>query len=183
MAAAKPLVAAMLLSVAACQTVTAAAPTPFYAGQPVLTVGGEGLRWILPPNGAARPLEFGTDQESVLKSLEFVRGPARRGVNRDCGAGPVETTNWPDGLALIFQGGKFVGWGIDRRVAKAIGTINGIHPGSTRTELEDNVVNVRVFASTLGTEFTAGGFFGLLAGTRPTSRITDMWAGVSCAAR
>ena len=183
MTSAKPLMAAMLLALAACQTVTAAAPTPFEAGQPVLTVEGEGLRWILPPNGAARPLDFGSDQKSVLKSLEFVRGPAGRGVNQDCGAGPVDTANWADGLSLVFQSGKFVGWGLDRRASKAIGTINGIFPGSTRIELENNFANVKVFGSTLGTEFAGGGFYGLLDGTRPTARITDMWAGVSCVAR
>lgn len=181
------LAAAALLTLGACQTapLPQAAPSssPLEPSRPGLAVEAEGLRWFLPPNGSARPLPFGTDKETVLRSLELVRGPAGRGVNRDCGAGPVETATWADGLSLVFQDDKFAGWGLDGRATGAIGTANGIGPGTTRAALTENVADVRVFPSTLGTEFSAGGYFGLLDGNRATSRITDMWAGVSCVAR
>lgn len=180
------LLAVPFLLLAACQAAPAApvAVPPLAAAEsPKLAIEAEGLRWFLPPNGAARPLPFGTEAATVLASLERVRGPAGRGVNRDCGAGPVETATWADGLSLVFQRGKFVGWGLDGRAAGAIGTANGIGPGATRAQLEASVADLRVFGSTLGTEFAAGGYFGLLDGSRPTSRISDMWAGVSCLAR
>ena len=183
MAPARLLAAVLLLGLGACQAAAPPASSPIDVGRPRLTVEAEGLRWFLPPGGSARPLPFGTEQGAVLASLERARGPASRGVNRDCGAGPVATATWADGLSLVFQGGKFAGWGLDGRAAGTIGTANGIQPGTTRAELEANVANARIFRSTLGTEFAAGGFFGLLDGTRPTARITDLWAGVNCVAR
>lgn len=152
------------------------------AEEPRLTVEGEGLRWFL-ASGAARPLPFGSEQALVLGSLERIRGAATRGKNEECGAGPVDTASWPDGLSLIFQEGKFAGWALDQRSAGRIATANGIGPGMRRTALDASGTEVRVFASSLGTEFAAGDLFGLLDGPQPDARVTNLWAGVSCAAR
>lgn len=156
---------------------------PVVAEQPKLTVDGEGLRWFLPPNGSARPLAFGTPEADVLASLERVRGPAGKGVNQDCGAGPVQYANWPDGLSLVFQNGEFAGWGLDRRASGALATANGVGPGMTRLELAGSFGSVSFQNTTLGTEFAAGDIFGLLDGSGTDAEITDMWAGVSCVAR
>ena len=153
------------------------------AGQPKLAVEGEGLRWFLPPDGSARPIPFGTPQANVLASLERVRGPAGKGVNTDCGAGPVEYANWPDGLSVVFQRGKFVGWGLDGRAAGALATADGVGPGTTRVELERGFATVSVQRTSLGSEFTAGELHGLLDGPEPRARVTEIWAGVSCVAR
>ena len=153
------------------------------ADQPKLAVEGEGLRWFLPPNGSARPIPFGTPQADVLASLQRVRGPAGRGVNADCGAGPVEYASWPDGLNVVFQRGKFVGWGLDGRAAGALATVNDVGPSTTRAELEGAFATVSVQRTSLGSEFTAGKLHGVLDGPGPRARITDMWAGVSCVAR
>lgn len=154
------------------------------AGEPTLTVDPEGLRWFLPPNGTARPLPFGSPQPAVLASLERVRGEAAEGANQDCGAGPVQVANWADGLSLIFQDGKFAGWGLDGRAKGAISTADGIGPGSTRAQLDEAIgPPLEVRQTSLGTEFTAGNYHGVLDGTGPGARITDMWTGVSCVAR
>lgn len=164
---------------------TAKADTPgsVVAEQPKLAVESEGLSWFLPPNGSARPLSFGEPEVDVLASLERVRGPAGKGVNQDCGAGPVQYANWADGLSLVFQNGEFAGWGLDQRAAGAIATANGVGPGTTRRELAASFGSVTFQDTSLGVEFAAGDIFGLLDGTGPEAKITHMWAGVSCVAR
>lgn len=159
---------------------TDAAASPL---QPKLAVEGEGLRWFLPPNGAARPIPFGTLQADVLASLQRVRGPAALGLNQDCGAGPVGYANWPDGLSVVFQRDRFVGWGLDGRAAGALATADGVGPGTTRAELESAYASISVQRTSLGSEFTAGHLHGVLDGAGPRARVTDMWAGVSCVAR
>jgi hypothetical protein len=149
----------------------------------VLAVEGEGIRFFNPVTTAATPIPFGRPQSEVLATLERVRGPAGKGTNEDCGAGPVQYANWPDGLSLVFQRDRFVGWGLDGRAAGAISTAGSIGPGSTREALDSTYGNVEVQKTTLGDEFSGGGFFGLLDGPNATSRITNMWAGVNCVAR
>lgn len=161
----------------------AAQPRPA-AAQPRLTVDPEGLRWFLPPNGSARPLPFGTAQADLMSSLERVRGEAGEGTNEDCGAGPVQYANWADGLSLLFQNGRFAGWGLDGRSRGGITTADGIGIGTTRSQLDDAIgAPLQVRQTSLGTEFTAGSYHGLFDGPGDNARITDMWAGVSCVAR
>lgn len=159
---------------------SAATSTPGAA--PRLTVEGEGLRWFLQPSGTARPVPFGAPESEVLASLQFVRGPASKGTNEDCGAGPMQFASWPDGLNLVFQDGRFVGWGLDRRATHEITTTAGIGPGSTRAEL-GAAFSATVTQTSLGSEFSAGDLHGVLDGPADGARITDMWAGVSCVAR
>ena len=180
---AEPVAAQELTRVPSPATVEVATPGPVSTEQPKLTVDGEGLRWFLPPNGTARPLAFGMPEAEVLASLERVRGPAGKGVDQDCGAGPVQYANWPDGLSLVFQNGQFAGWGLDRRASGALGTANGVGPGMTRSALAGSFGSVSFQNTSLGTEFAAGDMFGLLDGGGPDAEITDMWAGVSCVAR
>ena len=149
----------------------------------MLAVEGGGIRFFNPATTAATPIQFGRPQSEVLAALERVRGPAGKGTNESCGAGPVQYANWPDGLSLVFQHDRFVGWGLDGRAAGAISTAGSIGPGSTREALDGTYGNVEVSKTTLGDEFSAGGFFGLLDGPNATSKITDMWAGVNCVAR
>ena len=148
------------------------------AESPALAVEAEGLRLFNPETGAARPIAFGTPRAQVLADLAF-RGPPGTGTNGECGAGPLQYANWPDGLGLFFQGDKFAGWNTDERGKSAIATASGIGPGSTRAELE-GVYKVEVSEMTLGTEFAAGGLYGILDSRAKTGKITNMWAGVSC---
>ncbi len=144
---------------------------------------GEGLRWFLGTNGSARPIAFGAREADVLASLEGVRGPAEKGTNQDCGAGPVQYASWPDGLSIVFQNGRFVGWGLNRRASGALATASGVGPGMTRQALAALFDAVTFQDTSLGVEFAAGDIFGLLDGAGPKAKITDMWAGVSCVAR
>lgn len=148
-----------------------------------LAVDGEGLRLFNPTTTRATPIAFGRPQAEVLAMLERLRGSATKGVNKGCGAGPVDYAVWPDGLSVVFQRNRFVGWGMDRRAAGLVSTASGIGPGSNRGQLEAAYANVAARQSSLGTEFTVGGFSGLIDGTKAASKITDMWAGTSCVAR
>ena len=95
----------------------------------VLAVEAEGIRFFNPVTTAATPIPFGRTRSEVLAMLERVRGPAGKGTNEDCGAGPVQYANWPDGLSLVFQRDRFAGWGLDGRAAGAISTAGSIGPG------------------------------------------------------
>lgn len=161
---------------------SASSAAPVSAADPKLAVEGEGLRWFLQPSGSARPIPFGRPREEVLLSLERVRGPADKGTNQDCGAGPVQYASWADGLSLVFQNERFVGWGLDNRAAGALSTAAGIGPGSTRAELEA-AYDATISQTSLGTEFSGGELQGVLDGPSAKARITDMWAGISCVAR
>lgn len=147
-----------------------------------LAVDAEGLRWFLQPSGSARPIPFGRSESEVVSALERLNGSAVKGTNQDCGAGPVQVASWADGMSLLFQDGRFVGWGLGRRADGQIGTAAGIGPGSTRAEL-DAAYSTTVSQTSLGSEFSAGGLHGILDGTSSGARITDMWAGVNCVAR
>lgn len=153
-------------------------------GIPRLAIDPDGLRWFLQPSGNSRALPFGMGRADVLASLEKVRGVATKGTNADCGAGPVEFAGWPDGLSLLFQDGRFAGWGLDSRAKGGVTTADGIGIGSTRTELDDAMgPPLEVRKTTLGTEFTAAEYHGLFENGTSSARITDLWAGVSCVAR
>lgn len=153
------------------------------SASPKIAVEGEGLRLFNPITTAARSIPFGRPRAELLAILERLRGPAQKATNADCGAGPVEFATWPDGLSVVFQGNRFVGWGLDRRADGKHSTASGIGPGSTREDLDGAYANVSVRRTSLGTEFSAGGFSGLIDGPSAYSRITDMWAGISCVAR
>lgn len=153
------------------------------AGGAALAVDGEGLRLINRESGSATALPFGAPADTVLGPLERLRGAASRGTNEDCGAGPVQYASWGDGLSVVIQNGRFEGWGLDGRARGAISTASGIGPGSSRAELDAAYGDVKVSRTSLGQEFSAGGFSGVIDGSTAGSRITDMWAGVNCVAR
>ena len=136
---------------------------PADAAKARLVVEGEGLRWVLQPSGRASPVPFGRPESEVLTSVEGIRGLAVKGTNQDCGAGPVQFASWPDGLGLVFQDGRFVGWGLGRRAIGGIATAAGVGPGSTRAEL-DAAYSVTVIRTSLGSEFSAGDLHGVLDG-------------------
>lgn len=144
-----------------------------------LTVDAEGLRVVNTQTGATTPLSFGAPQAQVLTAVERLRGPAVRARNGEC---DFDVANWTDGLGLTFRGGRFLGWTLGRSATDTLTTMSGVGVGSTRQALEDSYT-ASVSATSLGTEFRAGGLSGLLDGTGPTAAISYMWAGEVCLAR
>lgn len=148
----------------------------------VLALDSQGLRVVNASTGATREIAFGTKEADVVSILTNLRGkPLSRGVNQECGAGPLGFANWADGLSLQFNKGRFAGWNVDGRnkAATKLTTISGVGTGSTRTQL-NKAYTVKVSQSSLGTEFSAGRLGGLLSGSKPTDRVTSLWSGTTC---
>jgi hypothetical protein len=150
--------------------------------KPVLALDLGGLRLVNTATGATRSLSFGMKEADVLSVLTNLRGrPRNRGVNEECGAGPLGFAQWKDGLTLQFQNDRFVGWSVNDRSpgSNRLTTIAGIGVASTRTALQ-TAYTVTVSQTSLGTEFTAGQLGGLLSSTRQNARVTDLWSGTTC---
>lgn len=159
------------------------APVPADAHAPAIALAPDGIR-LVAPGGATRPLDFGMDQAETVVILDRVHGGAGKATtNAECGAGPVDFVQWPDGLSALFQDGKFVGWSVGTGGAKTLTTMNGIGIGSTRSELVAGFSGVTVQETTLGQEFDAGGLYGVLSGPGAGATIDALWAGVSCVFR
>lgn len=171
----------------------AAAPAALPAGEPApattlrLALDGEGLRLVDPASGATRPLAFGQPIAPVIDAVRRSQGTApTESTNGECGAGPLDMATWPDGLTLVSQGGTFRGWSLNPRSGTDASarptTMAGIGLGSTRVEL-DAAYNATITPSSLGTEFAAGGLYGVLDSASAPARITALWAGTSCVFR
>ncbi|MCP5397563.1 MAG: aspartate-semialdehyde dehydrogenase [Sphingomonadaceae bacterium] len=116
---------------------------------------------------------FGTPRAEAEATLVPLLGePQSRDANPECGAGPMEFSNY-EGLTLNFQDGTLVGW-----FAKGAPYL----PSETRAELGDAATP---FAdSTIGEEFTMGEreaiVSGLFASDDADAPVTDLWAGTNC---
>jgi hypothetical protein len=149
-----------------------------------LALSGEGLD-IVSERGSVRHLVFGTPADAVIDAVTRTYGGTapQRGRNEECGAGPLDMATWQDGLNVMAQHGRFVGWSVSRGANNATGdgpaTMAGIRLGSTRQELEA-AYTAEIRKTTLGHEFAAGDLFGVLDGSGPSARITALWGGTSC---
>ncbi len=151
-------------------------------GSTVLALDPKGLQLVNASTGSTRTLSFGMKEAEVMSFLTNLRGkPRDRGVNQECGAGPLGYATWSDGLTVRFNQGRFVGWSVDGRSkgANKLTMISGIGTGSTRIQLE-KVYVVKINQTSLGTEFSNNGFGGLLSGTKRSDRVTNLWSGTTC---
>ncbi|MCU0552148.1 MAG: hypothetical protein MUC48_22660 [Leptolyngbya sp. Prado105] len=161
------------------QAIPATKPKPATV---VLALDSEGLRVVNASTGSTRTLPFGLKEADVVSSVTTLRGkPQSRSTNRECGAGALEFAQWSDGLNLLFQKGRFVGWDVNdlNKGARRLTTMAGIGVGSTRTALEA-AYKTKISQSTLGTEFSAGKLGGLLSRNQKNARVTNLWSGTTC---
>ncbi len=181
------------LAVAACdrsatpaETVPAAAPAEKAAvteDGPGLSSGGlaveaEGLR-LFDDAGAARAIPFGTPQATAIAAVAASVGGAAPEVttNSECGAGPVQFTQFSNGLQMLFQNGAFQGWFVDKA---GMTTVDGMGVGSTRASLQSTRTIEMQADSTLGEEFDSGGVGGFLSDATPQGTVKGLYAGLSC---
>lgn len=152
----------------------AAAPAPAPAGAHAVALDPEGLRLVDRQSGSTAALAFGQPAAQVVAAVSAAQGsaPSDRGTNSECGAGALDYATWSDGLMLWFQNGAFAGWAVNETGPTLM---SGVGVGSSRADLEGAHV-IEVQESTLGTEFNFGGVSGILE----DSRISNLWAGVSC---
>lgn len=141
-----------------------------------LAVGARGLH-------PSQYYAFGRPQAEIVAMATNIRGrPTGSGRNEECGEGPIDYVDFGN-LRVNFQNGRFVGWDASPG-NPPVRDEWGLGIGSPRGELEDeNDAPLRVERSTLGIEFSSGGYGGLLSSTRPDARVTDLWAGLICAFR
>jgi hypothetical protein len=106
--------------------------------------------------------------------------PSEKAENSECPGGPLTTTIWSNGLVINSAENKFMGWSVRPYSGGSdFTTVTGIGIGSTLSDLQE-MYEVEVFESSLGTEFLAGEIGGLLTSDAPDGVITDMWAGATC---
>lgn len=119
--------------------------------------------------------------EAALKTL--LGNPTGRGPMEECGAGPMDFTDYAGGVTVNFQDGKLVGWnwGNPRDgdpPAKAEITIAGpVKLGSPRAAVEATPGFERFDDSTLGDEFMINdnlfGFF-------EAGKVSMLYSGTQC---
>jgi hypothetical protein len=128
---------------------------------------------------------FAAGRSEVEGALTRTLGEATgRSTNGECGAGPIEFTDFPGGLAVHFQQGRLVGWNWRMPQdgdAPAEGTIRladgdvGIGSASTLAQAVPGFA--RITGSTLGEEFSLGPSIG---GFIENDAVTMLYAGTQC---
>lgn len=181
-------VLALVLALSGCDKPAPAAPPPATAApapMPLrLALSSDGLIAVMADSGATQALPFLRPKSQTLVTMtraELTRG--KESVNTECGAGPLTFVEWPDGLSLMFQDDRFVGWSADERGSGTLTFMNGVGIGSSRAELVAAFPGTKVEETTLGVEFTLPGdgrAGGLLNGRDQAAKVTDLWAGVTC---
>jgi hypothetical protein len=159
------------------------------SGQPgsVIALSSEGLQMVNRQTGASRALGFGTEQDPAIATLTAILGqPQEQSVNPECGAGPLAFVSWGNGLTTLYQDGRFAGWSVTRppgapipESMRRLTTMSGVGIGATRQEIESTYV-LNVMQTSLGTEFDAGGLYGLLTSDAADAEVTSLWAGTVC---
>jgi hypothetical protein len=126
--------------------------------------------------------KLGSNPEANLEGVltaAFGRAPSTS--RPDCGQGPRTQSSWSGFSVLFDDGGQFVGWTDETGVGM---TDAGIRVGATLTQLRRAFPDVSLLDGSLGTEWTTRrGLSGLLNGTKPTSKVTTIYAGETCFAR
>ncbi|HEX2763524.1 MAG TPA: hypothetical protein VHM92_06720 [Allosphingosinicella sp.] len=147
------------------------APVP---AKPAVVLEGDGLQL------GGRRLAFGATQDAVVKDLAAAIGkPAtEEGNQEECGGGPLYSVGWDGKFYALFEEGKFAGWEDRGRFQ----TQTGLRVGSPRQQVA-SLTGVSIEESTLGIEFSAGGFGGVLESKAPDAKVTDFWAGTTCVFR
>lgn len=142
-----------------------------------LAIEGEGLR-IFDETGAARAIPFGTPQATAIAAVSVATGFPAPPVttNEECGAGPVQFAEFPNGLRLAFQENIFQGWLIDE---PGLTTADGMGVGSTRASINARTVEMTA-GSTLEGEFSSGEIGGFLSSPNPQGTVTSLYAGLTC---
>ena len=138
-----------------------------------------GLRFVDGAQGSASPLAFGAPFAQATDAVTRAQGePTDTMTLPECPAGPLDTATWANGLTVYGAEGSFVGWAVNGSDATA-STMAGVGVGSSRAEVED-IYEIEVMETSLGTEFSTGGIAGIFSGPGPDATVTNLWAGTSC---
>lgn len=152
-----------------------------------VALDGEGLRLVETPSGRTRLLAFGTPARVAQDALTRAWGPAAEPVEvPDCAAEPLTQIAWPNGMSVLLVDSAFAGWSASGRRPDAepspdpvVQSMAGLRVGAKRTEVE-RAYTLQVQETSLGTEFDAGGIFGVFEDATPGAEVVALWAGQAC---
>lgn len=155
----------------------ARAPAPPAPRSLRLYLAAGGLELAEGAAGRARLVPFGTPEAAARAMVEPVTGaPAARTDDPDCSVQPRVRLDYPGGLALTFEAGRFAAW--EQGAQGRYRMRSGIAIDSTREALRAlGPVALRRVGITDDPmeEFTAGGVRGVLLG----GKVRDFTAGES----
>lgn len=176
----------VLVVLGGCARQSAVAPVVSEGTEPqpkAVILEAEGLGFLV-GESSIRHMEFGTatfeDTKTALERQVDAKGDEQQ--NTECGEGPLRSLAFA-GITVYFAEDKLAGWRVRPGALLAFTTADGVGLGSTRAELEESFGDVDVSDTSLGTEWSAGGFSGLLDGKQDTSTVEAMWSGMTCIAR
>lgn len=148
--------------------------------RPTLVLAGDGV------SVGARTIKF--DRTTRAQAIALVTAalgpPTRQGNHGDCAQDAIRYyAAFRGGFELTFVGGRFVGWTEDGTTLR---TSRGVAVGSTLAAVRLAYPDVETTDSDeanggLGASFAReDGPQGWLDGTRPTSKVVGLYAGVTC---
>lgn len=147
--------------------------------RPALQLATNGLELRDVESGETDLIGFGTGQDDTVQFLgRALNEPSGSGMSEECGAGPLGTVDFGD-LRAYFKAGEFVGW----ESTSGFHSKQGIHVGMTSDELMAATDEMEGEETSIGYEWNADGFSGLLTEGGPTGTITTIWAGTTCVMR
>jgi hypothetical protein len=145
----------------------------------LVTVRGDGL------TAGAQSFFFAAGENEVKTALTASLGqPLISGELAECGAGPMNFTNYPGGLAVNFQDGNLVGWTLhgpsessQEAQSANIEVSSDAAIGTPRAEIEAVPRFSVIEDSTLGEEFFISG---QVAGFIEDDAVSMLYSGVQC---
>jgi hypothetical protein len=147
---------------------------------PALILATDGLALRDMESDEESRVGFGMDQDDAVSAVGTALGePESSDVNEDCDAGPLGIVDFQGGMRLFFRAGEFVGWSTQGGWSGA----NGIRVGLTFEDVAQLAGEVRGEESSLGPEFSADGYSGLLSEAGAEGRVSTLWAGTICSMR
>lgn len=127
------------------------------------------------PVGSDLRVDFGRAQPGVVAAVSKLQGaqPVAVSTNQNCGAGPVTSARWRNGLTLNFQNGAFLGWVVQEPYNGPTNAADNLRIGTGLGDL-----GVPLEQTTLGREFLKDGIWGLVA--EDESQVGTLWSGLTC---
>ncbi len=123
---------------------------------------------------------FAAGRSEVESALQKRLGDAmQRAGASACGAGPIATSTFPEGLTVNFQQGSLAGWNLSG-TSDVVQVDADIGIGSSRDELEALSGFTAIGDSSLGEEFALGDTLG---GFIRDGTVSTIYAGAQCFAR